>query len=80
MADLWKYDYNKNTIVVKNDTDTELYINDQLQDRKSGIRLSVDLTGHLDTGEKVKASVGGIFGMTCSLFIDDKLIDPIVTE
>ena len=80
MADVWKYDYKNNHIEVINDSDTDLIINDQLQDRKSGIRFSVELSGHLDSGEIVKASIGGVFGMKCSLFIDDKLIEPVAVE
>ena len=80
MAVAWTYKYGDDTIVVKNMTAAELYVNDQLQDRKAGINVSASLTGKLPGGQEIKASLGGIFKIGCSLFIDNELQTPVSEE
>ncbi len=78
MTNKWTYTYNGTEIVVTNGIDgTGLFVNGELQDEKNGLSLSTDLEGKLPTGEKVKASLGGMFTLKCSLFIDNKLQEPI---
>ena len=80
MGSLWIYKYRGNTIVVKNERAVELLVNNQVQDRKTGIFLKADLTGKLDSGEKIKASLGGLVDVECSLFIDNVLQVPVKVE
>lgn len=77
MSTEWTYRYGDNTIVVKNEGAMELLVNGEVQDRKDGIRFSVDLSGKLKTGEEIKASLGGTWGIKCNLFIDNVLQEPI---
>lgn len=77
MGSIWKYKYGEHTIIVKNEKTTELYVDDKLQDKKSGVRLNADLTGKLPSGETIKASLGGFVDIECSLFVDNVLQNPI---
>lgn len=77
MSARWTYQYNDNTIVVRNDGVIELLVNGQIQDKKEGIRFSSELTGRLATGEEIKASIGGFWRIKCNLFIDHVLQVPI---
>ena len=80
-GDVFEYEYDSNKIVVKNGFDgTELIVNDRVQDRKNGIHLSADLYGKLPDGKKVKASIGGVWSVKCSLFVDHELLDPVKKE
>ena len=50
----WKYTYNDNNIVVKNEASKcELYINDQKVDEHKGLDFYSNLHGTLDNGEQV---------------------------
>lgn len=73
----WHYKYGENEIEVRNGTAEELYVNGNLQDRKTGITMRSELTGKLPTGEPIKASLGGVFTMQCSLFVDHVFQTPI---
>lgn len=77
MSSEWTYKYGDNNIVVKNDGVIELLVNGQIQDKKEGIRTSVDLSGKLGTGEEIKASLGGFWGIKCNLFVDNVLQVPV---
>ena len=58
----WKYQYNGNTIEVKNGFTTELIVNGQQQDKFKGIAITSDflnLRGKLESGEEITASLGG---------------------
>lgn len=77
MSSEWTYKYGDNDIVVKNDGVIELLVNGQIQDKKEGIRFSVDLSGKLGTGEEIKASLGGFWGIKCNLFVDNVLQVPV---
>lgn len=77
MSAEWTYRYGDNTIVVKNDSSIVLLVNGEIQDKKDGIRLSADLSGRLETGEEIKASLGGTWGIKCSLFVDNQLQTPV---
>lgn len=74
---LWSYEYNGHSIVVKNDLATELYVDNVIQDRKTGISLKVELSGKLETGEIIKVSLGGIAKVSCNLFVNNVLQTPI---
>lgn len=76
MSAQWTYQYNDNTIVVKNDGVIELLVNGQIQDKKEGIKLSSELSGRLATGEEIKVSIGGFWKIKCNLFIDNVLQVP----
>lgn len=78
MKKSWTYQYGKNTIIVNNSWfgGCELYVNGQLQDKKTGTTLTDNLQGKLETGEEIKASLGGTFTIQCSLFIDNKIQTP----
>lgn len=77
-GDEWEYDYDGNKIVVKNSWDgTKLIVNDKLQDCKNGITMSADLRGKLPDGKKIKASLGGVWNVKCSLFVDHELLEPV---
>lgn len=80
MGNSWVYKYNGNVIVVKNEKATELYVNDQLQDRKTGVFLKAELSGKLDSGEVIKVSLGGFMDVECSLFIDNVFQTPVKCE
>lgn len=77
MGSEWVYKYNNWSIIVKNGKAVELYVDGQLQDRKTGIRLSADLHGCLPTGEEIKASIGGLVDVECSLFVNNALQTPV---
>ena len=77
MSTEWIYKYGVDTIVVKNSNPIELLVNGEVQDKKDGLRLSADLSGRLKTGEEIKASLGGTWGIKCSLFVDNQLQTPV---
>ena len=80
MGTSWIYEYKNHTIVVKNAKATELYVDNELQDRKTGLTLKADLNGKLASGEVIKVSLGGFIDVECNLFIDNVLQTPIRTE
>jgi len=74
----WKYLYGENTIeVVYSGGDKhELYVNGQLQDKKTAHNtVSVILRGKLKSGEVIHASFGeSVWTVKCTLYVDDKLL------
>lgn len=76
MGSVWLYKFGSHSITVKNEKAAELYVDGELQDRKTGISMNAVLTGNLKTGEAIKASLGGIFEVECNLFIDNVLQKP----
>ena len=78
MAKTWTYKYGGNTIVVTNSmfSGEELTVNGRLQDKQVNL-FSAQLTGKLDTGEEIKANIGGTWTMQCRLFINHVLQEPI---
>ena len=75
----WTYNYNGNTIVVKNTTSTgELYINGQLHDKKTAALSSqMSLQSKLDSGEEVLVHLGsGMVSVDCNVKVNGKLIYP----
>ncbi|WP_055669704.1 hypothetical protein [Desnuesiella massiliensis] len=71
----WEINYCGNTIVVENRISGErLYVNGDLQDEQIGIADRSRLWGQLQTGETIKVSMGGLFGMHCRIFINSKLV------
>ncbi len=77
MGTSWTYKYKEHTIIVKNGKATELYVDGELQDRKTGFSLKADLSGKLASGEIIKVSLGGFVDVECSLFVDNVLQTPI---
>lgn len=74
----WKYKYGENEIDVMHDTisnKSELYVNGQLQDKNT--MMTTELNGKLESGETIRARVGGFFTIKCALQIDNKLLQPI---
>ncbi len=77
MVQIWHYQYTGNHIIVKNGSATELLINDQLVDKKTGIHLSVKLSGKLPSGEIVTAEVIGLLDeIKCSVHVNNLLLTP----
>ena len=73
-----KYEYKGNKIVVINEnTQESLYVNDELQDKKTGIKTVSHLNGSLPSGEKINVSLIGGFYLKVELYIDGVLLEPI---
>lgn len=73
----WKTNYGGNTIVVENRISGErLYVNGELQDEQIGIAGRSRLWGELQTGETIKVSIGGFFGIHCIIFVNSKRVFP----
>ena len=72
----WETNYNGNKIVVENRMSSEkLFVNGELQDECIGLfAMRARLFGHLESGEKIKVSIGQIWRYKCRVFINDKLI------
>ena len=71
----WEVKYGENIIRVENGWDGEkLFVNDELQDKQVGITNRSRLWGKLSTGEEIKVSLGGFWGIHCLIFVDNKLI------
>lgn len=78
MAKVWMYKHGEDEIAVTNKLEsTDLTVNNKVQDRKNGIMLTADLKGKTTAGKEIRASVGGLFTVDCSLFIDNELQTPI---
>ena len=78
MVKKWVYEYGQNTIIIENRwfSGEKMYVNGELHDESKGIKLSGTLRGKLESGEEIKATIGGTFSIGCSLFIDYKLQTP----
>lgn len=71
----WEINYCGNTIVVENRNCSErLYVNGDLQDEQIGFASRSRLWGELQTGEKIKVSIGYIIKMHCRIFVNNKLL------
>lgn len=77
MKEVWTYQYGDNTIEVRNNRATELYVNGELQDQKKGIYFSTTLKGKLGNGEVIEASLGGFFKVECTVLVGDKVLYPV---
>jgi hypothetical protein len=53
----WNYQYGENTILVIASNSEKLYINGNLADEKKGPSKKVELSGRLDTGEKITVTI-----------------------
>lgn len=86
MKKIFEVIYNGYTIRVENTwfNGERLYVNGQLQDENLGIALRATLTGELkegnEKGKKIKVTLGGSFIISCSIFVDHKLIYPIAKK
>jgi hypothetical protein len=80
MKSIWTTNYEGNEIKIVNTwfNGERLFTNGILQDKKFGF-FSSTLTGHLinqkNEQENIKVNLGGLFGITCQLFINDKKIE-----
>lgn len=79
MAKCWLYQYGNDIIKVvnKNLEGSELYINDELRDQNNGISFNDRLNATLQSGEPVTATLGGVWTMKCSLFVNERLQEPV---
>lgn len=69
----WIAEYNGDKIRIVNHAFEELlFVNDQLQDKHSGMACSIRLFGQLTSGESIKVSLGGFATIECVLFVDHK--------
>ena len=75
----WVYEFEGNTILVRNAKVVELLINGEVQDSVKGIRLKAELNGTLPSGKSVKATLGGLVEVDCTLSVDDVVIEPAST-
>ena len=72
----WVYEFEGNTILVRNAKVVELVINGDVQDSIKGIRLKAELNGTLPSGKAVRATLGGFAEVECSLYVDDVVLTP----
>ena len=72
----WRYNHFGNVIEVQNTHKAEmLFINGEKQDERTGIfSWRPYLRAELNTGESVRAVIGGHFRLHCKIYIDDRLI------
>ena len=71
----WNTNYRGNEIRVENSTFSErLYINGKLHDEAGGGGSRSKLIGRLTDGKLVKVSLGGIFRIRCTIFVEDELV------
>jgi len=79
MAKSWLYKYGEDTINVVNKgfDGSELYVNGELRDQNNGLSFSEQLSATLKNGESVKVTLGGAFTVKCSLFVNEKLQEPV---
>ncbi|MCL2603433.1 MAG: hypothetical protein FWD90_03030 [Defluviitaleaceae bacterium] len=77
----WSYQHENNVIEVtyKQSGGSELIVNGDVQDNCSDIYSTSDhrLRGKLINGEEIKATIGGIFRIKCSLYVNHKLLNPL---
>lgn len=72
---VWEVKHNTDVIRVENYWDKErLYVNDVLQDEQNGLAHRSRLFGKTSLGEDVKVSLGGVWTMQCTIFVDNKLL------
>lgn len=77
---IWNTQYKGHQITVQNGwlSGERLIVDGKLQDEQKGFGIRSRLFGKITdgdgAGEIIKVSLGGWFGINCSIFIDDKLI------
>ena len=86
----WTYQFGKHKITVKASKAEELYINDKLVDKKTGISFPpVELNGLLDTGEKITAvltseklrkAISEDSYLCCELLINDNTLQEFIAS
>lgn len=77
----WNYTFDDEKISVKNSlSKCELYINDSLVDKKEGLMYTAEMRGVLSNGKRVYVKLGGTMSITCSVYIDDELQNPISND
>lgn len=72
----WVYEFEGNSIIVRNGKVVELLINGEVQDSIKGVHLKVELIGTLPSGNNVRATLGGLIDVDCTLSVDDVVITP----
>lgn len=71
----WVFIYKNYEITVKNyQTAVELYVNNELIEKKKGLKLKEEITCTLPTGETVRAVVSGGLKLKCSVYVNEELI------
>lgn len=71
----WNVRYEGNEIRVENRwLGEKLFINGQLQDIGRGLTDRAKLIGKLEDGRLVKVSLGGSFGVHCTVFVENEMI------
>jgi hypothetical protein len=76
----WQVEHSGHTIRVENSATRErLYVNDRLQDESVGKIIGTTLLwGHLNgdgsSRVAIRARLGGVFAIGCSIFVDDALV------
>lgn len=75
---IWEADYEGNSITIINRAFSEsLYVNGDLQDETVGLRTHTRLYGELPDGSGIKVSLGGVWSITCRLFVNNELVTTI---
>ena len=72
----WIFEHEGSTILVRNGKTVELLINGVCQDSVKGICLKAELNGTLPSGRKVKARLGGVLEVECTLSVDGEILRP----
>lgn len=79
MKTVWIAKYENSEIKVVNTwfKGEMLFVDNELQDKRFGV-FGSDLSGHVtaENGERknIKVNIGGAFKISCSVFIDDKIM------
>lgn len=80
-GDKWDYEYEGYKITVRNKFDVcQLLVDGKVQDAHNGLTLSTNLTGKLPNGKQIKATVGGLWVMKCSVFVEHELLKAVRHE
>ena len=76
MNEVWTYKYKDKEIKVTNGNYCTLALDGELKVKKFGL-LCCNLRCVLDSGEKVRAFIGGFWQIDCELIVDDYLLQPV---
>ena len=76
MKKIFEVMYNGHHIQVENRwfSGEKLYIDGQLQDENLGLSMRANLYGQLKNKNRIKVSIGGVFKINCTIFVDNTLI------
>ena len=80
----WTFQHGGNTIEVtySQTGGSTLYVNGEVQDTDTDVWSTTAhrLSGNLASGEKIKVTLGGVFVFKCSVFVDNKPLNPVPND